>query len=144
MNTLQRILATLLFATPLTACTLTPAAIDPQPSGGRAITADQIRQSGARTAWQVLERQPGLLRIGTNLAGQVSASSYRAVPGTAASGAPLLVVDGVETVDLGMLRQIPAERVQSMVFFNGSSAPGYHGPRGANGVLVVRTAPPVH
>lgn len=137
MTSVQRLLSALACAGALAACAVAPAPTGPQPSKGRLITAEQIQRSGARTAWDVLERQPGLLRMGAGYA-----TSYRAVPGGPSSGEPLLLVDGARMTDLGALRQIPAESVQSIEYLSAVNAPTIRGPGSANGVIIVRTAPP--
>lgn len=140
MTPVLRIVSAALCAGTLAACAVAPALHAPRASMGRLVTAEQIRQSGAQTAWQVLERRPGLLRIGTTAGGLATASSRRAGPYTGLRGEPLLVVDGVRMTSLEVLRQIPAESVRSIEFLDGVNAPMYSGS--ANGVLVVRTAPP--
>lgn len=144
MKSIHRLLPSLLCAASLAACTPAPlpAPGEPQPSRGRLVTAEEIRRSGARTAWQVLERQPALLRTGLTAEGRVTARSGRGRAGPPSSGEPMLVVDGAHMTDLDVLRSIPAESIRSMEFLSGVAAPLFRGPGSENGVIVVRTAPP--
>ncbi|HEX2187389.1 MAG TPA: Plug domain-containing protein [Longimicrobiaceae bacterium] len=130
----------------LAACTLAPLSTpaDGPVAGGRVVTAEQIRESGARTAWQALERQPGLLRTGTAGGGRVTARGSRAVPGTLAAREPLLVLDGARMADMGILRDVPAESVQSIRVLGAIEGTALHGAAGGNGVVEVRTGPPAH
>ncbi|HEV2150359.1 MAG TPA: TonB-dependent receptor plug domain-containing protein [Longimicrobiaceae bacterium] len=140
MSPSHQSLHVLLCAGFLASCAVAPARDALQPSRGHVISGEEIRRSGARTAWQLLERGGGPLRTGIGGAGQLSASSYRTIHGTASSSEPLLVVDGARMLNLDVLRQIPAETVQSIEFLSGVHSHAYAG--GANGVIVVRTAPP--
>ena len=135
MTPFRAALSILVTAASLAACTVAPAATRPHPAGGDLVTAEQIQRSGARTAWQVLERRPGLLRTGTGVGGR----TFRSNPGAPGSGTPLLIVDGVRMVDLDVLRSIPAESIRSIELLNSVDAPTY--PGAAHGVIIVRTAP---
>ncbi|HEX2188807.1 MAG TPA: Plug domain-containing protein [Longimicrobiaceae bacterium] len=141
MTPSRAFLAALLSAVSLAACAVAPAATNPRASAGDLITAQEIQRSGARTAWQVLERQPGLLRMGAGAAGRTSASSHRASPEAPGAGEPLLIVDGARMENLDVLRDIPAESIQSIEVLDGVNAPTY--PGAAHGVVIVRTAPQV-
>lgn len=131
MPSFPRLLPVLLCACSLAACAVAPAPSPLQPSGGHLVTAEEIHRSGARTAWEVLERRPGLLRAGRLGAAPLSPR-----------GGPLLVVDGARMTDLAALRQIPAGSIRSIEVLSGVAAPTL-GPGSADGVIVIRTAPPL-
>lgn len=68
--------------------------------GGRTITAAEIRQSGASDAWEILEQNGTEIRIPAQPRDRSAASYIAAIP--------RVIVDGVQMIELRLLRDIPA------------------------------------
>lgn len=109
----------------------------PQP---RVITSSEIRLSGANDAWEVLERNGDLLH---EFAAQESEPQQRS--GLLRS-IPRVIVDGVQMLEVRLLRDIPAHLISSIRIFTGGA--GHQKtlvePAESGNVVLIRTRSPEH
>ncbi|MDB4949905.1 MAG: Iron complex outerrane recepter protein [Gemmatimonadetes bacterium] len=113
---------------------------DAVPAGGTRFAREEIEQSGARTAGDVVGRAPGVVLRQTG-AGAAQTASIRG----SASDAVLVLVDGVALNDPvtgeADLSSVPAHDVQSVTVLPGAQAARY-GPRAQAGVVLIETRAP--
>jgi len=106
------------------------------PVSGRVtvITADEIRAIGARSAWDALRAlAPRFISSGNGdlrIQGPSSAN---------ADESPLVVVDGVQALDLSWLTQIPAAEIAVIRILDVQAAEPLYGLRAAGGAIVIET-----
>lgn len=106
------------------------------------ITADQIRQTHATDAWDVLRLTNRQVRMqGEVLAGEARVSR----PGSTSivlDDALLIVIDGVRTPDASALRDVPASVIASIRIMTGVRATQLFGTGAGGGAVVVETGAP--
>lgn len=112
-------------------------------SSGRTITAEQIRKSGAKNAWEALRRGNTHLLIRQNTRDDQVRVSHRGRSSLLLSPEVLVVVDGVQMRDAHYLREIPAETVRYIQILSGREGTVWYGTPAGNGVIVVKTGVPV-
>ncbi len=101
----------------------------------------EIRESGATTAWDALQRLAFSLHPRDNggitpvSIGRGDAQSLRNTQLT------LVVIDGMKLMDLRVLRDIPASQIRSMQVMSVTRAIVRYGNDGRNGAIVVVTRP---
>lgn len=108
-------------------------------ASGTFLSFDMIQESGARTAWQALERLVPSLRLRSSASGEPVGLGHRHRSPKRGSQSTLVVIDGAPAQGLAMLKMIPADdiahiRVQSM-----TEAFARYGHRGWNGAIIVET-----
>lgn len=111
--------------------------------GGRLITREQIRQSGAVDAWQALRHFAAFLEIKDNRRGDGGRVYQRGRGSLLLSSEVMLIVDEAQVADFQYLRNVPAETVEWIRILTGTDGTARYGTGAGNGVVVVRTSPPV-
>jgi hypothetical protein len=99
----------------------------------RTITAEQIQHFGAADAWEVIERS------GTPLDAPDAGPPRRADDGFSLRDVPRVIVDGVQMLDLRLLRSIPTHIISSIRILSGigDAAPSNGGHD--SGIILIRT-----
>jgi outer membrane cobalamin receptor len=108
---------------------------------GRVITAEAIERSGARNAWEVLERGEGVV-VATSDELSGDPDQLRSRRGKSSillkdSDTPLVVVDGARYSRFDILRAIPATSIARMQILNGIEATSALGTNAGGGAVVV-------
>jgi hypothetical protein len=116
-----------------------PAPDAPQDRGGRLITAEQIRDSGAENAWEALARVGTPLSLGESRSGAPQRMGRRGISSVTLDDSPLVILDGARLLDLAPLRRLPAHLVQEIRIFSGSLAGAIYGTGAGNGAVVITT-----
>lgn len=123
----------LLLSLPASACHLRPTAGADHDRQGRTVTAEQIAESGARTAWDALRLFSGHIRVeGNRIAARGTSSIHL-------SSEPMVIMDGVRLAEHGVLRDVSARHVASIQLIRGPDATTHYGTGAGHGVLVIRT-----
>jgi hypothetical protein len=105
----------------------------------RHISAAEIQESGARDAWEVL-RRIGRFQLRESPRGE----PLRIHPSRGRSTIllhddPVVLLDGVRLVDIGVLRQVRASTIASVDFYNSTQATLMVGTGATGGAIVIST-----
>jgi hypothetical protein len=100
----------------------------------RYVSQDQIRRSGATTAWQALQYTVPFYRF--EASGKVR---HRGVGSIILHDQPKIVVDGVTLTEVSMLMAMPATDLESIRVMNAPTATTYYGTNSSAGVIVIQT-----
>lgn len=111
----------------------------PNPREGQILTREQIARTGARDAWEAVQRGGTRLNIQYTREGSPARVTHRGVDSFALSPQVLLVVDGAHMASLSRLREIRAENVDYIQVLPARVGVVKYGTAGGNGVVVVRT-----
>jgi len=111
----------------------------PSPIGETVITAAEIAQMGAQTAWDVVRARAPRLRFGLDANGRPTTVRIQEPRTVNADETPLLVVDGVRIGDIGYLDDIPATNIARIRIIDGEEATQLYGIDAASGAIVVET-----
>ena len=109
----------------------------PPPVNGRVITGEQIAQTNAATAWDVVQ-QSGFYRMITEAAGARSGvHSHRGRTSIVLTGSdvPRLIVDGARVADLGRLHDISANSIAWIELLGGLAGAAEEGTNSGGGVI---------
>jgi len=128
----------------LSACASVTAAPPEGDQRGRVIHADEIQKSGARDAWEVLQRSGTNFSLSQTPTGEPTGIRSRGRSSVYLTSLPIVIVDGARLVDFRSLRQVPAAIIERMHILNGVEGTRYFGTGGGNGVIVVHTTAGVH
>jgi outer membrane cobalamin receptor len=109
------------------------------PDGRRIINEQAIERSGARTAWEVLQRTVPFFAFHTNSRGRPTRVEHRGRSSIALRDQPLILVDGVELKDFAALGDMPASDVFDIEVLTGVDATTHYGTNATNGVILIRT-----
>ena len=102
------------------------------------ITAQQIEESGAATAWDVVRRvAPQLMAVESN--GRPISLRRRGRASMQLSDAPLVFLDGVRLTNWRDLDLVPAVTIHTIEILNGIDGSARYGTNAVGGVIVVRT-----
>lgn len=121
-----------------------PAAVAPRTSNliaGRetVITAAEIAQMGASTAWDVVRMRAPRLTFTQAQNGKPATVRIQEPRSVNADETPLLVVDGARVGDISYLDDIPASDVRVIRIMDGEGATQLYGISAASGAIVVET-----
>ena len=108
------------------------------PPGEQLILADEIAQSGATTAWEVVLRSSHMSTTST-ANGEPSRMWLRGRGSIYIRETPVVVVDGVESVDIQILSQIRADRIAWIRVLTGTASTARFGTEGGAGAVIVQT-----
>ncbi len=104
------------------------------------ITEDDIGHMSVRTAWDVVRmRAPRFIANTDSTSGRATGVRIQEQHSLNSDETPLVVVDGMQTRDLGYLRDIPASEVHAIHIVAAESAQPVFGLRAAGGAIVVET-----
>ncbi len=135
-----------LSSTALAACVLLTEACGPvmrnahqyAAPGEQLILADEIAQSGATNAWEVVTRSSHM-STSTTANGEPSRMWRRGRASIHSAEIPIVVIDGVESLDIQVLAQIRAERIAWMRILTASASASRFGTDGGGGAVIVQT-----
>ena len=111
----------------------------PTPDGRRIIDERAIEQSGARTAWDALQRTVPFFAFRTNSRGRPTRVEHRGRSSIVLHDQPLILVDGVQLQDVTALGDMPASDLLDIEVLTGVDATTYYGTNATNGVIRLRT-----
>lgn len=107
--------------------------------GRRVITADAIEKSGARTAWEALQRTVPFFTFNDNRSGRPAGVEHRGRSSIVLRDQPMIIVDGVELNDFTTLGSMPASDIEEIEVLTGIDATTYYGTGATQGVIRITT-----
>ncbi len=107
--------------------------------GRRVVTADAIEHSGARTAWEALQRTVPFFTFKDNNRGGASGIEHRGRSSIVLRDQPLILMDGVELNDFTTLTSVPAGDIREIEILTGIDATTYYGTGASKGVIRIWT-----
>jgi TonB-dependent starch-binding outer membrane protein SusC len=116
-----------------------PEALLATPGGRRVIDAQAIEQSGARTAWDALQRTVPFFSFRENSRGRPIRVEHRGRSSIVLRDQPLILVDNVEVSDFSRLAGMPASDLLDIEVLTGVDATTLYGTNATNGVIRIRT-----
>jgi outer membrane cobalamin receptor len=126
-----------------TACghATSPAASDilVTPEGRRIITEKAIEHSGARTAWDALQRTIPFFNFNEGNRGRPARVDHRGRSSILLRDQPMILVDGVEMNDFTVLGSMPASDLFEIEVLTGIDATTYYGTNATKGVIRIWT-----
>lgn len=109
------------------------------PAGTFIITAEQIERSGARTAWEVLQRSAPMLLAEDDENGRPVKLTRRGRSSFKLNDAPAVVVDDVHMPDFRNLDTVDAASINTISIVDGIEGTTYYGTNSGSGVIVIKT-----
>ncbi|OLC68042.1 MAG: hypothetical protein AUH78_26835 [Gemmatimonadetes bacterium 13_1_40CM_4_69_8] len=109
------------------------------PEGRRLVDERAIEQSGARTAWDALQRTVPFFSFRTNSRGRPTRVEHRGRSSIVLRDQPLILVDGIELQDFTALGDMPASDLLDIEVLTGVDATTYYGTNATNGAIRIRT-----
>lgn len=109
------------------------------PDGRRIITEKAIEHSGARTAWDALQRTVPFFSFNDGTRGRPARIEHRGRSSIVLRDQPLILVDGVELNDFTVLGGIPAADLYEIEVLTGIDATTYYGTNATKGVIRIWT-----
>jgi len=109
------------------------------PPGEKLILADEIARTGARNAWEAIKRTPTFLTTMESSNGTPTRMWRRGRGSVLLREAPLVVIDGVISTDIGILVSIPAEQIAYIRVLTGAASTARFGTQGGAGAVMVQT-----
>lgn len=106
--------------------------------GEQLILAEDIAASGATTAWEVV-RGMTHMSTSTTASGEPSRMWRRGRGSIYGSETPIVVVDGVESLDIQILAQIRADRIAWIRILTSTASAARFGTDGGGGAVIVQT-----
>jgi outer membrane cobalamin receptor len=107
--------------------------------GQQVITAEAIRESGANTAWDVIQRAAPNIQVRETKYGEPARMWRRGRSSILLNDAPLLFLDGVKVGDFRALDLIPAQTIDHIEILTGIEGTTYYGTNAVGGVILVHT-----
>ena len=109
------------------------------PPVGRFITAEQIRRTGASTAWQALKFTVPTHQFVENHGQPGRIVSDRGIGSMVLREEPLIFVDRARLSDIMLLRQMPAHHIYTVQVLNGNDGTTNFGTSATAGVILIET-----
>ena len=106
---------------------------------GQYVTTEEIRQSGATTAWDALRYTVRTHRFNDYRGVPVRIHSDRGQGSMILREDPMVFLDGVRLADILLLRMIPADNLYSIQVITGPDATTYYGTSAVAGVILLET-----
>jgi outer membrane receptor protein involved in Fe transport len=106
---------------------------------GQYVTTQEIRQSGATTAWDALRYTVRTHRFNDYRGVPVRIHSDRGQGSMILREDPMVFLDGVRLTDILLLRMIPADNLYSIQVITGPDATTYYGTSAVAGVILLET-----
>jgi outer membrane cobalamin receptor len=107
--------------------------------GRRVVTADAIEHTGARTAWEALQRTVPFFTFRDNNRGGAGRIEHRGRSSITLRDQPMIIVDGVELNDFTTLGVMPASDIEQIEILTGIDATTYYGTGATKGVIRITT-----
>ena len=107
--------------------------------GRRVVSAETIERTGARTAWEALQRTVPffLFKDGNN--GSAGRIEHRGRSSIMLRDQPMIIMDGVELNDFATLSVMPASDIEQIEVLSGIDATTYYGTGATKGVIRITT-----
>lgn len=103
------------------------------------ISQKMIERSGGQTAWEVLRREAPQLSYRENRYGEATSMRRRGESSINLNDSPMIIVDGVRSLDIRTLQQLPASVLLSIEVLTGQEGTTYYGTDAVGGVIVIKT-----
>lgn len=125
----------------LAACGSHAAREEARPSqlSGQYVTAEQIRATGASSAWEALKYTVRTHRFTDYHGVPTRIQSDRGQGSMVLREDPLVFLDGARLTDITILRMIPANNLYSIQVLTGPDATTYYGTSAVAGVILLET-----
>jgi outer membrane cobalamin receptor len=107
--------------------------------GRRVVTAGAIEQTGARTAWEALQRTVPFFTFKDNNRGGASTIEHRGRSSIVLRDQPMIIMDGVELNDFTTLTSMPAADIREIEVLTGIDATTFYGTGASKGVIRIWT-----
>lgn len=111
----------------------------PRRGSGQYITAEDIRRTGASTAWEALKFTVRTHRFSDYRGIPVRIQSDRGQGSMVLREDPFVLLDGVRLTDITVLRMIPANNLFSIEVLTGPDATTRYGTSAVAGVILMET-----
>ena len=108
-------------------------------TGGILITEERIKESGGKTAWEVIKRAAPVFSTHESRTGRPASMERRGRGSILLEDSPIIMLDGVRVSDFKVLDQIPAETIFSIYILTGAEGTTYYGTNAGGGVIEIRT-----
>ena len=109
------------------------------PPVGQIITAEQIRRTGAATAWEALKFTVRSHEFRDYRGEPQRIYSNRGVGSMVLREEPLIHLDGARLTDIQVLRHMPANTILYVQVLNGTDGTTYYGTSATAGVILIET-----
>jgi len=109
------------------------------PEGHRLVTEYGIKKSGARTAWDALQRTVPFFTFRENTHGGPSRVEHRGRSSIVLRDQPLILIDDVELTDFGVLGGMPASDIRQIEVLEGVDGTTRYGTNATKGVIKIST-----
>jgi outer membrane cobalamin receptor len=109
------------------------------PDGRRIITEKAIEHSGARTAWDALQRTVPFFNFNEGNRGRPARVEHRGRSSILLRDQPMILVDGIEMIDFTVLGSMPASDLFEIEVLSGIDATTYYGTNATKGVIRIWT-----
>ena len=107
--------------------------------GRRIINADAIEKTGARTAWEALQRTVPFFEFKDGNNGSAGRVEHRGRSSVMLHDQPMIIMDGVELNDYASLVVMPAADIEQIEVLTGIDATTYYGTGATKGVIRITT-----
>jgi len=107
--------------------------------GRRLITADAIEKTGARTAWEALQRTVPFFTFKDGNNGSAGRVEHRGRSSVILRDQPMILMDGIELNDFTTLSVMPASDIEQIEVLTGIDATTYYGTGATKGVIRIIT-----
>lgn len=107
--------------------------------GRRIINADAIEKTGARTAWEALQRTVPFFEFTDGNNGKAGHVEHRGRSSIMLQDQPMIIMDGVELNDYASLVVMPAADIAQIEVLTGIDATTYYGTGATKGVIRITT-----
>jgi outer membrane receptor protein involved in Fe transport len=111
----------------------------PSQLSGQYVTAEDIRASGASSAWEALKYTVRTHRFTDYHGVPTRIQSDRGQGSMVLREDPLVFLDGARLTDITILRMIPANNLHSIQVLTGPDATTYYGTSAVAGVILLET-----
>jgi vitamin B12 transporter len=107
--------------------------------GRRVVSAQTIERTGARTAWEALQRTVPFFTFKDGNNDSAGRIEHRGRSSIMLRDQPMIIMDGVELNDFATLTVIPASDIEQIEVLSGIDATTYYGTGATKGVIRITT-----
>ena len=107
--------------------------------GRRVVSTEAIERSGARTAWEALQRTVPFFTFKDNNRGGTSGIEHRGRSSIVLRDQPMILMDGIELNDFTTLTGMPASDIREIEVLTGIDATTFYGTGASKGVIRIWT-----
>lgn len=123
----------------LPGCAMQRAAVGEDRSGELVVTEEEVRASGATTAWEVMKRTIPRISFVDDARGNPRRMSVRGASSMYLSDRPNIFIDGVRVTEFMRLDQMPASSIATIRFLSGITGTTRYGTNSGDGVILIQT-----